>query len=153
MVSADVSFELANPGFAVAMTADLVACPANATSCSDVTVSEIVDAVLSGGSTSNVAGRILRRFKAASVDCLSLNFDSVSAVTFNLMTMNQVMRSLNDTILRLYMTQFNAKYDTSSSVDNVKPFLQVLQMLLKWYLNNYIKTKLKPRFESTCYDQ
>lgn len=109
---ADVSFELAHAGFAVAP------------SCLNAPVAEVLDTVLSGDSTFKSADRILRRFKGLSVDNLSLVLDSVSAVMiFNIMAKNEVMWLLNDTILRLFMTQFNTKYDTSNSADKVKPVL------------------------------
>lgn len=48
------------------------------------------------------------------------------------------------------MAQYNAKNDTSSRADAVKPFMEVLQMLFKWFLNNTIKKKLKPHFRRAC---
>lgn len=127
--------------------ADLVSCPTTTTSttCSDITVTQILVAALSGSYTA-ILDRILLRFKDLSVSSLTLSFASISALSFNFESSSTLLTSISNTLLTYTKDAINKKGDVYNTA------IALAQSLIKSLLNDVIEDDLEPLFGDTCYD-
>lgn len=147
----DFSLGLVNPSLVANTTMNMVACPSNATGCSDVSVSEVIAGVLIGQGPATIA-RALRRFKDASVGSVSLAFDSVSALGFTFRSAGQLVTAITQLLAKYSMDTLNYKGDNNSNSLTYMQYLEVLQSLLSSLLNGIIQSDLKLGFAGSCYD-
>lgn len=147
----DFTLGLVSPSLVANTTMDMVACPTNATDCSDVSVSDVIAGVLIGRAKATMA-RALRRVKDASVDSVSLAFASVSALKFTFRSAGQLVTAITQLLAKYSKDTLNHKGDNYSSSLAYMQYLEALQSLLTSLLNGIIQSDLKPGFASSCYD-
>lgn len=146
-VALDFSIGLKGLSIVSDTVADLVACPSTTTTktCTDISITQLLVGVMSGSYTA-ILNRILRRFKAVSVDGLTLAFDSVSALSFSFESTSTLIKTISATLLTYTKDVINKKGDAYKAV------IALAQTLIKSLLNAVIDDDLESLFGSTCYD-
>lgn len=144
-ITVDVALALNKPSVAFNGTFDMFACAAGVASsvCKNVTVSNILTAALTG-QLEALLGRILTRFESASIDDLSVGFDAVTNIDFNLHGSSVLITQIANSLLDYTAAEINKK-----SVA-YQVLIAIVNSAGKDILNDLIQSELAPQFGATC---
>lgn len=144
-VSLDVALEKPTVGFNV--TTGIQMCPKTAPkgTCSDVTVSSISIAALTGN-FATLLPRILRKISYASLASLSLAVEKVQRLQFALPAASPLLKALGERILSFTTDELNKKGSLYNDA------ISILNSLGKTLINNLLGEELAPQFGNTCYN-
>jgi hypothetical protein len=147
VIDVEVDLEIVKPTLAADAQLNLVGCtPGVGTKvCKDVTVSDILIAALQSKFEPLLA-RLLKRFSSASLNSISLGWDSISALDINIGKSGTLVNALLDQLLNFSVTEVNKKGDIYKIV------IDVVQKIAKSLVNKLLSEELAPQFGNTCYD-
>lgn len=125
----------------------MVQCPPNAQAgtCKDLTVNDIITSAL-GGDVNGLLVRILRRIKEVAIADLELGFDQVTQLHFHFHKSGPLVTELGKKLLAFSTKEVNKKGDLYNAL------ISVSNKLGKTLINQVIKDKLSASFGNTCYD-
>ncbi|KAI9992401.1 hypothetical protein PInf_017803 [Phytophthora infestans] len=142
-ISVDVSLTLDKPVLSANVQVDMYGCAPGAPDCKDITLTTIEVAGVDG-KYNTIMDLLLLRSKSAAVQTVALDFDSISNSDLSFHGSGPVISAITDVVADFSADKINIKgdiYDTFTSNINDQ---------LKSVANDYIASKLKPRFGATC---
>lgn len=144
-VTMDFALALSKPEIVTNVEANLYECaPGISTSvCTNLTVTSILVGAL-GGDLSSVGATVLKHFKDAELNTLTLGWDAITNIEFAFHDSSALITLLTNTLLGYSADELNKKdaiYDV---------FIEVAQKLALAFLNNFIDTEIEPLFGATC---
>jgi hypothetical protein len=144
-ITADVTLALDVPVVKAGLEAYMYNCKSGiATStCSNVTVSSILVAAITG-SYSSILTSIEERLINASVSSFDASFTSITNIDFTFQKTSVLINQLINSLLDFSADELNKKGDIYNS------FIKVLDTIFKSILNNLIDSDLEPLFGATC---
>lgn len=147
VIDVTVDLEMNKPGLALDAQLNMLACGAGVpkTVCKDVTVSDILIAALQSKFEPLLA-RLLKRFTSASVNSLTIYWDSISKLNIDIAKSGSLINAILDQLVNFSVDIVNKKGDIYNTV------IDVVQKLFTSILNKLFATSLAPQFGNTCYD-
>ncbi|POM61291.1 Serine/threonine protein Kinase [Phytophthora palmivora] len=142
-ISADVSLTLDKPTLIANVQADMFGCASGATDCEDFTVTTIEVAGVDG-KYNVIMDSLLLRFKSAVVQTVTLDFDSIVNSGFSFHSSGPIISAITDVLADFSADEINKKGDTYDK------FTSNINDQLLSVANDYIDSKLKPKFGATC---
>ncbi|RLN13874.1 hypothetical protein BBJ28_00014837 [Nothophytophthora sp. Chile5] len=144
-LTVDVALSLAQPEIVTNITANMYECAKGISTsvCSNLTVTSILVSALSGSLTT-VGTSILKHFKDAELNSLSLGWASITNIDFVFHNSGTFITQLINSLLDFSVDELNKKGDIYTV------FIDTLDKLLLSLLNNLIDSDLEPLFGATC---
>jgi hypothetical protein len=147
VIDVTVDLDMNKPWLSLDAQLNMLACGAGVpkTVCKDVTVSDILIAALQSKFEPLLA-RLLKRFTSASVNSLTIGWESISKLNIDIAKSGPLINAILDQLVNFSVDIVNKKGEIYNTV------IDVVQKLFTSILNNLFATSLAPQFGNTCYD-
>jgi len=149
-ITGDVVLGVENPTVYAGLDAEMYGCASgvSTSTCSNLTVTSILTAAISGDLTS-VLTTVEKKFKNASLTSVDFSFDSLTALDVSFedtttLLSNTVANTAIDTILS-YTTS-----DINSKGDGYKSLVALIDVVGLYAINEVIQSELVPLFGASC---
>lgn len=149
-ITGDVVLGVQNPTVYAGLDAEMYGCASgvSTSTCSNLTVTSILTAAISGD-VSSVLTAVEKKFKNATITSLDFSFDSLTALDLSFedtttLLSNTVANSAISTLLSY------SKSDINSKGDGYKSLVALIDVVGVYAINEVIQSELVPLFGASC---